>query len=184
MLEPSLNVTKFTRLTIMMESIDLPDMVRLCLYEERVSSRSCTTLTQGENVIFIGEEIFEHEVSQAAFLMFEQLNSNPREGETSLKNISVHQLAVLPLITSDGECVDENAILMGNSTCFCKLGFVSSNGGTVLGPLDTCVSCTRKPFCGFDTDTCERDRDCLVGRCFNGTCLSSVSFHLKLYQTD
>lgn len=184
MLEPPLNVTKFTRLTIMMDSIALPDMVQLCLYEERVSNRSCTTLKQGENVIAIGEEIFEHEVSQAAFLMLEQFNSNPREGETSLKNISIHQHAVLPLINSDGDCVDVNAIVTGNSTCLCKLGFVSSNGGTVLGPLDTCVSCTRKPFCGFDTDTCERDRDCLIGRCLNGTCLSSVSLHLKMYQTD
>lgn len=182
-LTPPLNVTKFTKFAVTMKSVSLPEMVRVCLLEDIqnfIKDSSCINLKQGENMLAIGEDIFEHKISQVTHLIFEQLNSDPREGETNLKNIYVQQLAVPPLIDIDGNCRDENAIKSTNLTCVCNLGYVSSNGGTVLGELDTCVPCTRPYVCGFDADTCERDQDCLLGWCSGGSCLFSVSLFLAI----
>lgn len=182
-LTPPLNVTKFTKFAVTMKSVSVPEMVRVCLLggiQNFIGESSCINLKQGENILAIGEDIFEHKISQATHLIFEQINSDPREGETNLKTIYTQQLAVPPLIDSDGNCSDENAIKSTNLTCVCKLGYVSSNGGTVLDELDTCVPCTRPYLCGFDADTCERDQDCLLGWCSSGYCLFSVSSFLAI----
>eukprot|EP01083_Nonionella_stella_P108673 316251_1 len=62
----------------------------------------------------------------------------------------------------DPNAIEGTAGDASNVDCFCGDGFVASNGGKLLNPLDSCVSCL---MCAFAGDFCVTDRDCMMESC-------------------
>ena len=190
----SILVNKFTRLQFDLTEIIVSEQLRICIYEdeEDVAGQTlvvgdetrCTNITESGSVdIGIGD-FFDDRVTQIKYISFIQDSGrNPRSGESEITNIVVEPGETVDVVDENGKCADSNANevvpgVVGNAEgvqCVCDDGFVSSNGGKILGEYDSCVHCLSYPDCALDGETCSRNRDCMMGICIDSICVPGVS---------
>lgn len=176
-LSSSLQISKYTRVELDAVKSSTGLNVLMCLYEESSPSYDvsrCMDLDDGNNILEVGKVMYNSRMVNIKYIAFQQISADKRDGESIIRNLSFLQLSIEPIFNSSGNCRDSNAIKVNSTTCLCKLGFVASNGGKIIGKYDSCIKCIGIPICGFDGDTCISDDECYLGYCSDGSCLSKV----------
>lgn len=152
----------------------------LCFFENLEDSDnevSCQELEPqivSEGVIeFLLGEAINYKNATLNYLAVKQ-NSTSSTLSTALKDLAFIEGHAQDLF-NDGVCIDTNANKVADETCQCKDGFVSSNGGKILGKFDQCVPCSMSDFCFFEGQACTNDMVCDMGNCTNTVCATNVS---------
>lgn len=127
----------------------------------------------GGVIEFLLGEAINYKNATLNYLAVKQ-NSTSSTSSTSLKDLAFIEGQAQDLL-NDGVCIDTNATKVADETCQCKDGFVSSNGGKILGMFDQCVPCSMSDFCFFEGQACTNDMVCDMGNCTNTVCATNVS---------
>lgn len=187
-----ISVHKFTRLTFSLYTIQKPENLFICLYENAdevdeedfVGAEYRCVDIDITNLDNIGESVgvlFDYRMTEINFIGVHQVNKeNERFGEIMLSNFTIEHGHKESVVNSDGICKDPHAFNPGkneegaleNMRCACSDRYVASNGGKILGEYDSCVPCLA---CALDGDSCNLDRDCMMGTCTNERCVPNVS---------
>lgn len=152
----------------------------ICFFENLEDSDnevSCQELEPNEEsggyTEFLLGEVINYKNATLNYIAVKQ-NSTSSTTPTILKDFAFIEGQAQALL-NDGVCIDTNANKIADESCQCKDGFVSSNGGKILGKFDQCVPCFMSDFCFFEGQTCNRNEDCDMGECTNTVCATNVS---------
>ena len=180
-------IHKFSILTFSLNAVKAPASFALCLYEEKSGFEEnetivgneyrCKNVTNYGNVEVMIGVFFENRMTEINAIRFTQFNElNPTSERSDVIGITFRSDDKEPIFNSFGECNDSHAFTIqidGTDECMCTDQFVASNGGRVLGEYDSCVACLG---CALDGESCNLNRDCMMGRCTpDNVCVPGVS---------
>lgn len=188
-------IDKFSSISFDIESYETPSSCSFCIYENETEFKSNSTLVEDEerctNLIFeengtskvsitLGR-LFGYRKTEIKYLRIVQDKGNnihfltsssksevlisnlkiERDGQTEFSNVECN------LYDSHSAPVEDFSM----NKCVCDDGYISSNGGKVIGGLDKCVSNIPIGSNGlYDQSPCSHFRECASGHCKNGTC--------------
>ena len=139
--------------------------------ERQCEETGPSSVTNGAVEISFGQ-LLNGKNTQVEFIQIYASNA-----DFSISSVAIVQGENTDIYDENG-CKDINADTVGSgeaTTCFCKGGYVSSNGGKQQGPYDSCIRCIESDYCGFDGELCGSTDECFAGACFDGKCEARVS---------
>jgi hypothetical protein len=144
-----IRMNKFTKIRFVSNKRSSTDLLKLCMYDSSSDfecAKYCHSITeQGLQINeFFASELFASRKVTVSHIGFEQTCTSCIQHErSSISNLNILEGTVTNSY-SNGKCTDANAVAVAKNNelvCKCSDGYISSNGGKILGNEDSCIEC-------------------------------------------
>ena len=192
----AVSVNKFTMLQFfVVDANDASGRVGICVYEsfpggndvvELQNERQSCQVTESSSLSNDAVEISFGQLLNGKNTQVEFIQIYGSNADFSISSVTIVQGENTDIYDENG-CKDINADTVGSgeaTKCFCKVGYVSSNGGKQQGPYDSCIRCIESDYCGFDSEPCGSNDECFAGACVDGKCEARVSCYDLLFMRN
>ena len=190
-LTKAVSVNIFTMLQLFVVGAnDASGRVGICVYESLPGGNNVAELQNGRRCHETQSSSLTNDAVEVSFgqllngkkTQVEFIELYASNAAFSISSVAIVQGESTDIYDENG-CKDQNAETVGSgeaTKCFCKGGYVSSNGGKQQGPYDSCIRCIESDYCGFDGEPCGSNDECFAGACFDDKCEARVSSYYNL----
>lgn len=188
-------IDKYSSISFDIDSYETPSSFSFCIYEQETDFKSnvtlvedeerCTALFYEENgtskVSIVLGRLFGYRKTEIKYLRVVQDKGNnvhflssSSKSEVLISNLKIERDDQPDFSNIECNLYDSHSTPVQEfsmNKCACDDGYISSNGGKIIGGLDKCVTNIPIGSTGlYDQSPCRHFRECASGYCTNGTC--------------